>query len=219
MAQHLGLAILLPVRLLHMTAPVSTAAMTAVCPDSHHILQLSLPGSLGSTCNESGPAARCNVAPCTMGYTLVVATKHFWRCGGQHASLLNESSWMHAFIAVSASECNFPWPYSLDGATACCSQPCGARRADRSTLLYRPRMAVAGCRRRFLPTLPRQVILLRSSSAGVCRVPALLITYLAMTTSLKWRPPGAAVVSADTPTAWRLRWPAPAHFSIKILSA
>ena len=48
-----------------------------------------------------------------------------------------------------------------------------------------PVTAVAGCRRRFLPTLPRQVILLRSSSAGVCREPALLTTYLARMTSLK----------------------------------
>ena len=106
MAQHLGLAILLPVRLLHMTAPVSTAAMTAGCPDSHHVLQLSLPGSLGSTCNVIGPAGQCNVAPCDMGYTLQVATRHFWHCSAQHASLLSESFWMHAFIAVSAYDCN-----------------------------------------------------------------------------------------------------------------
>ena len=78
---------------------------------------------------------------------------------------------------------------------------------------------MAGCRRRFLPTLPRQVTLLRSSSAGVCSAPALLMTYLALMISLKRCPPDVAVVSADTPTAWRLRWPAPAHFSIRILSA
>ena len=78
---------------------------------------------------------------------------------------------------------------------------------------------MAGCRRRFSPTVPRHVTLLRSSSAGVCSAPALLITYLALMTSLNWRPPDVAVVSADTPTVWRLRWPAPVHFSIRILSA
>ena len=77
---------------------------------------------------------------------------------------------------------------------------------------------MAGCMRRFLPTLPRQVTLLRSSSAGVCSAPALLITYLALMMSLNWCPPDVAVVSADTPTAWRLRWPLPVHFSIKTLS-
>ena len=121
-AQHLGLAILLPVHLLHMTTPVSTAAMTAGCPDSHHILYLSLPGSLGSTCNVIGPAVQCNTAPCTAGHTLQVAIRHFWRCSNQHAWLLE----MHIFVAVSAYNCNVPWPYSLGGAIACCAQPRGA---------------------------------------------------------------------------------------------
>ena len=50
----------------------------------------------------------------------------------------------------------------------------------------------------------------------MCREPALLTTYLARMMILKRGPSKVVVVSADTPTAWRLRWPA--HFSIRILS-
>ena len=53
----------------------------------------------------------------------------------------------------------------------------------------------------------------------MCRAPALLTMHFALMMSLNWRPPDVAVVSADTPTAWRLRWPVPLHFSMRILSA
>ena len=53
----------------------------------------------------------------------------------------------------------------------------------------------------------------------MCREPALLTTHLARMVSLNWRPPDVAVVSADTPTAWRLCWPVPVLFTMRILSA